>query len=168
MLLRSGRAVGKRIRSALLIAVPGLVLLALWWWYVALTVPTSPTDSAGIQAFSPPLAGWAQVLGRIAAGGYVADAPVGPFGPAAMAGMLALLVAAVVMSLRLRTLSDWTGLLLGCYGLAISGVLLGRFLSATRALAPCVLGAGLAVLTVGVRRLGSRRAADPAVTTPSR
>jgi hypothetical protein len=168
LLLRSGRALGERVRSALLITAPGLVLLALWWWYVTLAVPASPTDSAGVQAFSPPLAGWAQTLARVAAGDYVADAPVGPFGPAALVGMLTLLVVAVVLSLRLRTLTDWTGLLLGCYGLVLAGALLGRFLSATRALAPCVLGAGLAVLAVGVPRLRPRRAGDAAVTTPSR
>jgi hypothetical protein len=92
------------------------------------------------------------VLAQIARGGYVADAPVGPLGPAALVAMGVVLVAAVLLSVRARSLAQWTGLLLGCYGLALSGDLLDRFLSATRALAPCVLGAGLAVLAARLLR----------------
>ncbi len=137
--------VRERLRPAVTVLAPGVALLASWWWYVARMLPASTRD-AGLEALSPPLVGWAHTLARIARGGYVADAPVGALGPAALVAMFALLVAAVLLTLRARTLMDWTGLLMGCYGLMIAGTLLDRFLSATRALAPCVLGAGLALL----------------------
>ena len=167
LLLRSGRAVSERVGSALAVAVPGVALLAVWWWYVARMVPSTARDSAGMQAFSRPLAGWAQAIAQVGGGRYVADAPVGPFGPAAIVGMFVVLVLAVVVSLRLRTLADWTGLLMACYGLSLDGGLLGRFLSATRALAPCVLAAGLAVLASGLRRPGRRHTVEPAPTPAS-
>jgi hypothetical protein len=47
---------------------------------------------------------------------------------------------------RRATLLGWTGLLLGLYGLFLSGELLGRFLSSMRALAPTVLAAVLAIV----------------------
>lgn len=168
LLLRSGRAIRERVRWALAVTAPGVALLALWWWYVARMIPTTPSDTAAIQAFSAPLAGWAHILAVIAGGDYVADAPVGPFGWAAIVGMFLVLAIAALMSLRLRTLVDWVGLLMAWYGLLLNGVLLGRFLSATRALAPCVLGAGLAVLAAGLPKLRPRTAASPAATSPSR
>ncbi|HZD01137.1 MAG TPA: hypothetical protein VFA46_13390 [Actinomycetes bacterium] len=168
LLLRSGRAVRERLRSALVVGVPGVALLALWWWYVARMVPATPSDTSGAQAFGAPLTGWAHVLVRIAGGNYVADAPVGPFGWLAMLSMFVLLALAVVVSLRLRSLADWNGLLMGWYGLLIDGVLLSRFLSASRALAPCVLGAGLAVLAARRPRPRSREGTEAVTTTPSR
>jgi hypothetical protein len=167
LLLRpgGGRA-WARVRAALAVAAPGVAALALWWWYVAWRVPASGSDAAGDQAFSLPLAGWAHTLARIASGRYVPDAPVGPAGPALLLGTFVLLLAAVLVGLRsplrLRwgrrpgadatvkgapswTLAAWTGLLMGCYGLALAGMLLDRFLSASRALAPGVLAAGLSL-----------------------
>jgi hypothetical protein len=163
LLLRSSGAIWRRLRSAATVAVPGAVLLLLWWWYVARMVRATPSDGTGVQVFSAPLAGWAHAIARIAGGQYVADAPVGPFGPATIAAMFVLLALAVPLTLRLRTLADWSGLM-GWYGLLLNGVLLGRFLSATRALAPCVLAAGLALLAAGPPRLRQRRPAEPAVT----
>jgi hypothetical protein len=162
LLLRSDGPPRRRLRAALTVSAPGAVLLALWWWYVARMVPPSPTDDTGVQAFSQPLLGWPHVLARIARGAYVPDAPVGVLGPALLAATFLLLLAAVVSSLRPRTLAAWTGLLLGCYGLALDGDLLDRFLSASRALAPCVLGAGLALLAAGLPWLRARDAAEPA------
>jgi hypothetical protein len=154
--------------AALTVAAPGVVLLALWWWYVARMVPATPSDTAGIHLFTAPLGGWSHVLAAVAGGAYVADAPVGPLGPAAIVGMFVLLVLAAVLSLRLRTLADWTGLLMASYGLLLNGIVLGRFLSATRALAPCVLGAGLAVLAAGLPRPRSRPGAERAIMTSSK
>jgi hypothetical protein len=88
------------------VVVPGLVLLGLWWAYVAWRIPPSAADAEAAGAVGPPLAGWA---------------------PRA-------------------TLLGWTGLLLGLYGLFLSGELLGRFLSSMRALAPTVLAAVLAIV----------------------
>ena len=84
-------------------------------------------------------------LGLVAAGDYVADAPVGPLGPVFLAGSLALAVAGIVTGLRRSSLVARAGLLLGLYGLVLSGELLSRFLSSMRALAPTVLATGLAV-----------------------
>jgi hypothetical protein len=169
LLLRSGRAVRERIRWALAVAAPGVALLALWWWYVARIIPATPSDTTAIHAFTTPLAGWAHILPVITGGNYVADAPVGPFGWAAIVGMFLVLAIAALVSLRLRTLADWVGLLMAWYGLLLDGGLLGRFLSATRALAPCVLGAGLVILAAGLPKLrpctGAPRAA---ATAPSR
>ncbi|HEX9343281.1 MAG TPA: hypothetical protein VF995_06670, partial [Actinomycetota bacterium] len=172
LLLRPGD-VRTRVRTALTVATPGVAALALWWWYVAWTVPASGSDTAGDQAFSLPLVGWAHTLARIASGRYVPDAPVGPAGPALLIGTFVLLLAAVAAGPRLLrgrrrpdgeatveatsegagtgtgargwTLAAWTGLLMGCYGLALAGTLLDRFLSASRALAPAVLAAGLSL-----------------------
>jgi hypothetical protein len=164
LLLRSWRPFRERVGAALTVASPGVVLLALWWWYVARMVPATPSDTTAVHSFSAPLTGWAHVLTGVARGDYVADAPVGPFGPAAIVGMFIVLVVAVVLSLRLRSLADWAGLLMASYGLLLNGILLGRFLSATRALAPCLLGAGLAVLAAGLpapRRAPMRGTSSP-------
>jgi hypothetical protein len=152
LLLRPDHELRERIKAAATVLVPGSVVLAAWWWYVGMMVPASPGDDAGLGAVGAPLAGWAHAVASIADGSYVADAPVGPIGPALMLGSLLVLVAAVALALRrLRvprrlSLLEWTGLEMGVYGLMIDGSLLGRFLSASRALAPCVLGAGLAVV----------------------
>ena len=82
----------------------------------------------------------------VAGGDYVADAPVGPLGAMLLAGSLAVAMATTVLGLRRATLLGWTELLLGLYGLFLSGELLGRFLSGMRALAPTVLAAVLAIV----------------------
>ena len=152
LLLRPETGLRERLRAAASVLVPGSLLLAAWWWYAGLMVPPSPGDDAGLGAVGAPLVGWGHTVAQIASGAYVPDAPVGPIGPALMVASLALLVAVVVVTLpalrapRRLTLLDWTGLEMGIYGLLIDGGLLGRFLSASRALAPCVLGAGLAVV----------------------
>jgi hypothetical protein len=148
LLLRSAARLGERLRAAAIVLVPGVVLLAGWWWYVQLMVPPSRTDDVGLASIVVPFLGWGHTLARIAAGGYVPDAPVGVLGPVSLVASFALLVVAVALTLRARTLLDWTGLVMGVYGLMIAGGQLDRFLSAARALAPCVLGAWLGVVAV--------------------
>src|SRR6266545_2561156 len=148
LLLRWGAGLGERVRAAATVLVPGTVLLGAWWWYVGAMVPASRTDQAGLESIAAPFVGWGQTLARIAGGSYVPDAPVGVLGPASLVATFALLVVAVVLTLRARTLLDWTGLVMGIYGLMIAGGQLDRFLSAARALAPCVLGAALGVAAV--------------------
>jgi hypothetical protein len=116
----------------------------LWWAYVAWRLPAGAGDRRGVAALGPPLAGWEHALGLVVRGEYVPDAPVGPLGAALLVGSLLLAVAAVLLGTRRPTLLGWTGLLLGLYGLVLSAVLLERFLSSMRALAPTVLAAGLA------------------------
>jgi hypothetical protein len=158
LLLRPEAQLRERARAAASVLVPGVVLLGAWWWYAGWMVPASRTDDAGFAAVVAPFVGWGHTLARIAAGGYVPDAPVGVLGPASLVGSFALLVVAVLLTLRARTLLDWTGLVMGVYGLMIAGGQLDRFLSAGRALAPCVLGAGLAaVAAVGLSRPGRVR-----------
>lgn len=155
LLLRPEVQLRERARSAATVLVPGVVLLATWWWYAAWMVPASRTDDAGLTSVAAPLFGWGHTLARIATGGYVPDAPVGVLGPASLVASFVLLGVAVALTLRARTLLDWTGLVMGVYGLIIAGGQLDRFLSAARALAPCVLGAGLAVVaTVALSRSG--------------
>jgi hypothetical protein len=147
----------ERLREAATVLAPGVVLLGAWWWYAGRMIPGSRTDDVGLTSIAAPFVGWGHTLARIASGGYVPDAPVGVLGPASLVATFALLVVAVLLTLRPRTLLDWTGLLMGIYGLIIAGGQLDRFLSASRALAPCVLGAGLAVAAVVVLS-GSGRA----------
>ena len=92
--------------------------------YVAWRLPAGAGDRRGVAALGPPLAGWEHAIGLVVKGQYVPDAQVGT---------------------RRPTLLGWTGLLLGLYGLVLSGLLLDRFLSSMRALAPTVLAAGLAM-----------------------
>jgi hypothetical protein len=148
LLLRWGAGLGERVRAAATVLVPGTVLLGAWWWYVGAMVPASRTDQAGLESIAAPFVGWGQTLARIAGGSYVPDAPVGVLGPTSLVATFALLVVAVALTLRARTLLDWTGLVMGIYGLMIAGGQLDRFLSAARALAPCVLGAALGVAAV--------------------
>jgi hypothetical protein len=148
LLLGSRDRLAERLRAAATVLLPGAVLLGAWWWYAGRMVVGGRNDDAGLAAIAPPFAGWGHTLARIASGGYVPDAPVGLLGPASLVATFVLLVAGVALSLRPRTLLAWTGLLMGIYGLVIAGGQLDRFLSACRALAPCVLGAGLAVASV--------------------
>jgi hypothetical protein len=164
LLLRPGPdAVRERLRPALAVTVPGVAGLGLWWLHVLRTVPASVSDTAGVEVFTVPLTGWARTLARVAAGGYLADAPVGPLGPALLVGSLALLLAALALAPRLRaTLPGWVGLLLPLLGLLLAGPLLDRWLSAMRALAPSVLAAGLVLVTAGLPALRRRLAASGA------
>jgi hypothetical protein len=148
LLLSSLAGLRGRVRAAATVLVPGVVLLAAWWWYVGAMVAPGRTDRAGLESVAAPFVGWGHTLARIARGAYVPDAPVGLLGPACMVATFALLVVAVALTLRARTLLDWTGLVMGVYGLMIAGGQLDRFLSAARALAPCVLGAALGVVAV--------------------
>jgi hypothetical protein len=158
LLLQRRERLRDGLRAAATVLVPGVVVLGAWWWYAGRMVPASRTDDAGLASIAAPFAGWWHTLGRIASGGYVPDAPVGALGPASLVATFALLVVAVLLTLRPRTLLDWTGLVMGVYGLIIGGGQLDRFLSASRALAPCVLGAGLAVAAaVALSRSGRVR-----------
>jgi hypothetical protein len=148
LLLGSGGRPLERLRAAATVLLPGTVLLGAWWWYAGRMVVASRNDDAGLASIAPPFFGWGHTLAKVATGGYVPDAPVGVLGPASLVATFGLLVAAVGLTLRPRTLLQWTGLLMGVYGLVIAGGQLDRFLSAARALAPCVLGAGLAVASL--------------------
>jgi hypothetical protein len=157
LLVASGGTLRARARQAAAVLLPGCLVLAGWWSYVAWRLPPNPTDSSGIRAFSVPFAGWVAALRAIAGGRYVPDAPVGPFGAVALVVSFGLLVAAVLLAARSRTILGWAGLLFGVYGLSVSTSLLQtRFLSAMRTLAPCLLAAGLLVLVTvpGLRRPG--------------
>jgi len=139
-----GRSRRARAAEAAAVLLPGVLALGLWWAYVAWRLPAGAGDRRGVAALGPPLAGWEHALGLVVRGEYVPDAPVGPLGAALLVGSLLLAVAAVLLGTRRPTLLGWTGLLLGLYGLVLSAVLLERFLSSMRALAPTVLAAGLA------------------------
>jgi hypothetical protein len=146
---RSRRA--RAAAAAAAVLVPGVLALGLWWAYVAWRLPAGAGDRRGVAALGPPLAGWEHALGLVVRGEYVPDAPVGPLGVALLVGSGLLAVGAIVLGMTRRpTLVGWTGLLLGLYGLVLSGVLLDRFLSSMRALAPTVLAAGLAMAAAAI------------------
>jgi hypothetical protein len=111
-------------------------------------------DSRPGAAVAPPLVGWADALGDMLAGRWIADAPVGPLGVALMLGSLALSVAGIVAGLRRPGLLGWCGVGFGVAALCLSPFLLGHFLSAMRALAPSVLAALLSLAAVA-RPLGA-------------
>jgi hypothetical protein len=108
----------ERLAEAAAMVVPGVLLLGLWWAYVAWRIPAGPGDSRAADAVGPPLAGWGRALGQLLGGGYAPDAPVGPLGAVMLVGSLVVAVAAIAVGLRRATLLGWTGLLLGVYGLA--------------------------------------------------
>jgi hypothetical protein len=145
---RSRRA--RAAAEAAAVLLPGVLALGLWWAYVAWRLPAGAGDRRGVAALGPPLAGWEHAIGLVVRGEYVPDAPVGPLGVALLVGSGLLAVAAILLGMRRPTLLGWTGLLLGLYGLVLSGVLLDRFLSSMRALAPTVLAAGLAMAAAAI------------------
>jgi hypothetical protein len=145
---RSRRA--RAAAEAAAVLLPGVLALGLWWAYVAWRLPAGAGDRRGVAALGPPLAGWEHALGLVVRGQYVPDAPVGPLGAGLLVGSGLLAVGAIVLGTRRPTLLGWTGLLLGLYGLVLSGLLLDRFLSSMRALAPTVLAAALAMAAAAI------------------
>lgn len=159
---RTGVGWRQRLRPAVWLVLPGVALLAAWFGYVTLQVPPDAGDARAIDAVSLPGVGWAEALRAMVSGGWIADAPVGPLGPALMVGSLVALLAGIVTGWLRPGLFGWTALALGGYGLLLSGYLLGHFLSSMRALAPCLLAVGLGALAVARPRdvrARSRRAA---------
>jgi hypothetical protein len=152
-----------RLREGALLVVPGVLSLGAWYAYVNWRVPPNPTDDIGAAAFTVPFSGWLRAFRVIFDGRYVPDAPVGPLGVVALTGTFLLMVAAVLLAARSRTLLGWVGVLFAVYGLSVGGTVLeGRFLSAMRTLAPCVLAAGLLVVSTLAAALPSRVSAGAA------
>jgi hypothetical protein len=138
-----------RLRTAAVLVLPGCVLLAGWYAYVEWRVPPEVTDGIGVRSFTLPFTGWLRAFRVILAGEYRPDAPVGQLGVILLVGTFALMVGAVLLAVRSRTLLGWAGALYAVYGLSIGGnVLQDRFLSAMRTLAPCVLICALMVATL--------------------
>jgi hypothetical protein len=137
----------RRWREAAAVVLPGAVLLAGWSAYVALMVPPSAGDAKALDAVQPPGVGWVEIGRSLAAGSWVPDAPVGPFGQVMLVGSLVVSIAGIVAGLRRPSLAGWTAVALGGYALCVSSWVLSHFLSSMRALAPCLLAAllGLAV-----------------------
>lgn len=134
-----------RFAEAATVLAPGVLLLGLWWAYVAWRIPGGPGDGEAAGAVGLPLVGWGHALGMVVGRDYVPDAPVGQLGAVLLVGSLVAAIAAIVLGLGRATLLGRTALLLGLYGLVLSGELLGRFLSSMRALAPTVLAAALVI-----------------------
>jgi hypothetical protein len=166
LVLGGGGSRRARFAEAVAVVAPGVVLLGLWWAYVGWRIPASVGDGHAAGAVGPPLAGWAHAIGLVIGGHYVPDAPVGGLGPALLVGSLAAAAVAILVGLRRPTLLGRTGLLLGLYGLVLSGDLLGRFLSSMRVLAPTVFTACLAVAAHRTATAGTSPADwDPAATS---
>jgi len=162
-----GRRRLARFAEAAAVLAPGVVMLGLWWVYVAWRIPAGAGgEGEAMGAVGPPLAGWGHALGMVIRGDYVPDAPVGPLGAALLIGSLVATVAATVLGLRRATLLGRAGLLLGLYGLVLSGELLGRFLSSMRVLAPTVLAACLAIAAEVTTAARARQEAKAPSSTP--
>jgi hypothetical protein len=99
------------------------------------------------------------------AGAWVADAPVGPLGLGLMLGTLLLAVSGIAAGVRRPGLLGWGGVVFGMYSLCLSAYLLGHFLSSMRALAPCVVAAGLALAASAARPAPARATAVTAGPT---
>jgi hypothetical protein len=163
---RSRRA--RAAAQAAAVLLPGVLALGLWWAYVAWHLPAGAGDRRGVAALGPPLGGWDHALGLVARGQYVPDAPVGPLGAGLLVGSGLLAVGAILLGTRRPTLLGWTGLLMGLYGLVLSGLLLDRFLSSMRALAPTVLAAALAMAAAAITPPWQARTPRPPSTTRER
>jgi hypothetical protein len=140
-----GRVGWSRLRPAVTLLVPGLAALAVWWAYVLGVVAPVRGHGTPLAALGPPFLGWVRTLELLARGAYQVDALTNPIGYMLLGGSLAVLLAGIVVGLRSTTLPARVGLALGCYALLLSATLLGHFMSSMRALAPSVLGCGLAV-----------------------
>jgi hypothetical protein len=154
-LLETGGTLGSRVRRAALLVGPGIAVLGLWTVWVAVHVPASAADGRPAAAVALPLTGWVDAVRDMAAGTWVADAPVGPLGVVLMAGSLALAVAGIVAGARRPGLLGWCSLGFGAAALCLSPYLLGHFLSAMRALAPSVLAAALGLAAALARPRGA-------------
>jgi hypothetical protein len=161
-----GKRRSARFAEAAAVLAPGVLMLGLWWAYVAWRIPAGADEGQAVGVVGPPLAGWGQALGMVIRGDYVPDAPVGPLGAVLLVGSLVATVAATVLGIRRATLLGRTGLLLGLYGLVLSGELLGRFLSSMRVLAPTVLAACLAIAAELATGATARRETRASSNTP--
>ena len=152
------------VRPAGLLVAPGAVVLLAWWRYVAWALPAGDDPDRVVRVFAPPLTGWVEVLGEIATGAYSPAYQIGWRGGVIMIGTLVLLLVAVGLAIRRPSLLSLSALGWAGYALLLSGLLLGRFLSAQRALAPAVLIAVLVVVATGLpaHRRGDRHRSDQA------
>lgn len=151
---RDGRA---WLRRVAMVTAPGLAALAAWWAYVASVLPPDSDSSERVRdVFSVPFAGWVDVLATLVRGEYAARGD----GEAVVVITAVLLLAAGVHALLRRpSLLPYLALVWVGYAISLSALLLGRYLSAQRALAPAVLAAGLLLLTTS---LVHERRNDPA------
>jgi hypothetical protein len=156
-----GRAGWSRLRPAVTLVGPGVAALAAWWVYVLGAVAPIRGHGSPLDALGPPLLGWGRTMALLIRGEYQVDALTNPVGYLMLAGSLAAVLAGTFVGLRSTTLPARIGLLLGGYALFLSATLLGHFMSSMRALAPIVLGGGLAVATA----IGQRLAEDAATRT---
>jgi hypothetical protein len=152
------------LRPAAAVLAPGVAALAAWWGYVGLALPPDRAPDRVLRVFAEPLVGWWDALVSIARGAYPGH-PADWVGGVVMVGTFGLLVVAIPLAVRgRRSVLAYGALVWGLYALTLSSLLLGRFLSAQRALAPAVLAAGLLLLSAG--RLGRRRTRTPGEDRP--
>ncbi len=145
-----------RLREAVILVVPGVALLGLWWVWILRAVAGNPSDTDVTGTFVPPLGGWIGYLPRLANSTWAPDTEI-PWvlGAALSVGSLLVIVAGLFPWLRRADVFTWSAVLFGVYALALSPSLLGNFLSSMRALAPCVYIACLALVAVTAARPGT-------------
>jgi hypothetical protein len=146
-----------RLRAAALALAPGAAALAVWWLYLVTRVPLYP-DRGWVGPLVLPFTGWPRwlwVLGHYQAP-TVPDAP-GRAGAVLVSGCLLLIGAGLVVGLLRSSLPARCGLVFGGYASLLGGVLVTRFFSTLRLLAPCCFAALLAVAS---RPMARRRPAE--------
>jgi hypothetical protein len=151
------------VRPAVVMVAPAAASLFAWWAYLELRLP--PDVNYGVlERFSPPFAGWFEVLLEIARGDYHSNYPAGWVNEAVLVASFVVLCGAVSFALWLRqSLLAYLAIGWGAFGLIIAGFLLERFTSAQRALAPAIFATWLFLITVQLyRRRGTPAAADRA------
>jgi hypothetical protein len=151
------------IRPAAVMVAPAAASLFAWWAYLELRLP--PDVNYGVlERFSPPFAGWFEVLLEIVRGDYESNYPSGWLNEAVLVASFVVLCGAVFFALWLRqTLLAYLAIGWGAFGLIIAGFLLERFTSAQRALAPAIFATWLFLITVRLyRRRRTPAAADQA------
>lgn len=144
-------------RPALSVTLPGVVAFGAWWLYVSVAMPASAR--APEQVFAAPFHGWWATFVSIARGEYRVDYhdhAIGWAGEGIMVVTFVVIMAALAAGLWYRQSMLAYSVFIWCpHGLVIVDFLLGRFLSAQRALAPTMLAALLMLLAVPWTRRGA-------------
>ncbi len=150
-------------RQALAVTAPGAVAFGAWWLYV--TVAMTPSARAPEQVFAAPFHGWWATFVAILRDEYridYHDYDIGWAGQGIMIATFVVIMAALVAGVWYRQSPLAYSVFIWCpHGLVIVDFLLGRFLSAQRALGPTVLAALLMLIAAPWFRR-----ATPAVPAP--
>lgn len=144
-------------RPVLAVTAPGVAAFGAWWLYVSVAMPASAR--APEQVFAAPFHGWWATFLAIFRDEYRVDYhdhDIGFAGQGIMIVTFLAIVVALAAGLWFRQSPLSYSVFIWCpHGLVIVDFLLGRFLSAQRALGPTTLAALLMLIAVPWARRGS-------------